>query len=76
MLRRLPGAADAVRMTPREREIMTLIAEGLSNKAMAHRLGVAEDTVKCHVHNILEKLALHSRLEIAAHMHKGRATPS
>jgi len=61
---------EAVRMTKREREITTLIAEGLSNKEIAQRLNIATYTVKSHVHNILEKLALHSRLQIAAHAHK------
>lgn len=56
---------NAVRMTKREREIILLVAEGLSNKDIATRLNVATYTVKSHVHNILEKLALHSRLEIA-----------
>jgi two-component system NarL family response regulator len=55
----------AVRMTKREREIIALIAEGLSNKEIAQRLNIATYTVKSHVHNILEKLALHSRLQIA-----------
>jgi len=55
----------AVRMTKREREIIALIAEGLSNKEIALRLDVATYTVKSHVHNIMEKLALHSRLQIA-----------
>ncbi len=58
---------NAVRMTKREREIISLIAEGLSNKDIARRLNVATYTVKSHVHNILEKLALHSRLQIANH---------
>ena len=61
---------DAVQMTKREQEITSLIAEGLSNKEIAQRLNIATYTVKSHVHNILEKLALHSRLQIAAHAHK------
>ena len=61
---------EAVSMTKREREITSLIAEGLSNKEIAQRLNIATYTVKSHVHNILEKLALHSRLQIAAHSHK------
>jgi two-component system, NarL family, nitrate/nitrite response regulator NarL len=64
---------EAVQMTKREREITSLIAEGLSNKEIAQRLNIATYTVKSHVHNILEKLALHSRLQIAAHAHKGSA---
>jgi DNA-binding NarL/FixJ family response regulator len=56
-----------VRMTKREREIIALIADGLSNKEIAQRLNIATFTVKSHVHNIMEKLALHSRLQIAKH---------
>lgn len=59
----------SVRMTKREREVVELIAEGLSNKQIASRLNLAIDTVKSHVHNILEKLALHTRLEIASYAH-------
>jgi DNA-binding NarL/FixJ family response regulator len=61
----------SVRMTNREREVVELIAEGLSNKQIAGRLNLAVDTVKSHVHNILEKLALHTRLEIASYRHVG-----
>jgi len=61
---------NSVRMTKREREVIALIAdEGLSNKEIAQRLHLSTDTVKSHVHNILEKLALHSRLEIASFAH-------
>jgi DNA-binding NarL/FixJ family response regulator len=59
----------SVRMTGREREVIALISEGLSNKDIAQRLHLATDTVKSHVHNILEKLALHTRLEIASFAH-------
>jgi DNA-binding NarL/FixJ family response regulator len=58
---------NAVRMTKREREIVVLIAEGMSNKEIALRLNLSIFTVKSHIHNILEKMALHSRLEIATH---------
>ena len=61
---RLP---NAVRMTKREREIVVLIAEAMSNKEIAQRLTLSTYTVKSHIHNILEKMALHSRLQIAAH---------
>ena len=59
----------AVRMTKREREVVDLIAEGLSNKEIAQRLNIATYTVKSHVHNILEKLALHTRLQVASYAH-------
>jgi len=55
----------AIRMTQREKEIIALIVEGGSNKQIAGKLNIATFTVKSHVHNILEKLELHSRLQIA-----------
>jgi two-component system nitrate/nitrite response regulator NarL len=61
-----PRVLEAVRITQREREVIDLISEGLSNKDISSRLGLAIHTVKSHVHNVLEKLALHSRLEVAA----------
>lgn len=66
----------SVKMTSREREVIDLIAEGLSNKEIAARLHLAVDTVKSHVHNILEKLALHTRLEIATYRHASREAES
>jgi two-component system nitrate/nitrite response regulator NarL len=59
-------------LTTREQEIIGLISEGLSNKEIATRLQIATYTVKSHVHNILEKLALGSRLQIAAFARKQR----
>jgi len=61
----------AVRMTERERAVFDLIADGLSNKEIAQRLHLATNTVKGHVHNILEKLALHTRLQVAAYARSG-----
>jgi two-component system nitrate/nitrite response regulator NarL len=63
------AALESVRMTSREREVIALIAVGLSNKEIAQRLNIATDTVKSHVRNVMEKLALHSRLQIAAYAH-------
>ena len=63
-------ALDAVRMTQREREVIALIAVGMSNKEIAQRLTIATETVKSHVRNVMEKLALHSRLQIAAYAHQ------
>jgi DNA-binding NarL/FixJ family response regulator len=63
------AALESVRMTQREREVIALIAIGLSNKEIAKRLSIATDTVKSHVRNVMEKLALHSRLQIAAYAH-------
>ncbi len=60
---------QSVRMTRREREIVELIAEGLANKEIAYNLKLSIHTVKSHVHNILEKMALNSRVQIAIHAH-------
>ncbi len=64
-------AMEAVRMTARERAVVDLIGEGLSNKEIAARLNIATHTVKSHVRNVMEKLTLHTRLQIAAYSHKG-----
>lgn len=61
---------ESVRMTSREREVIGLIGEGLSNKEIAGRLNIAAHTVKSHVRNVMEKLALHTRLQIAAYAHR------
>ena len=58
---------EDVRMTRREREVIELIGEGLSNKEIAQRLNIAAHTVKSHVRNVMEKLTLHTRLQIAAY---------
>lgn len=63
---------DDVRMTRREREVIELIGEGLSNKEIAQRLNIATHTVKSHVRNVMEKLALHTRLQIAAYSHRSQ----
>lgn len=66
------GAAPVlagVRLTQRERQVIDLIGQGLSNKEIAAQLHIAIHTVKSHVHNVLEKLALHTRLEVAAFTH-------
>ncbi|HEX9165004.1 MAG TPA: response regulator transcription factor [Gemmatimonadales bacterium] len=60
---------ETVRLTQRERQVIDLLGEGLSNKEIATRLHIAVHTVKSHVHNVLEKLSLHSRLEVAAFTH-------
>jgi DNA-binding NarL/FixJ family response regulator len=53
-------------LTARESEVVELLAQGLSNRAIATRLDIRLHTVKSHVHNVLEKLELRSRLEVAA----------
>ena len=67
-----PKVLESVRLTHRERQVIDLLGEGLSNKEIATRMGIAVHTVKSHVHNVLEKLALHSRLEVAAFTHTAK----
>ena len=55
------------KLTPRERETMICLARGESNKEIARNLNVAESTVKIHVQNILKKLSLCSRVQIAVY---------
>ena len=67
-----PKTLEAVRMTSRERDVINLIAEGESNQAIAKRLHISPHTVKSHVRNIMEKLTLHTRLQIAAYAHQAQ----
>lgn len=61
------GLPGATRLTRREREILALISSGMCNKEIAVRLHIETPTVKNHVHNILAKLGMHSRYEVARH---------
>jgi two-component system NarL family response regulator len=56
-------AQSAIKLTPRELDIISEIAGGLSNKEIAQRLSIEPQTVKNHIHNILDKLQLHNRQE-------------
>jgi DNA-binding NarL/FixJ family response regulator len=58
---------EDVRTTRHEREVIGPIGEGLSDEEIAPRLTIAANTVKSHVRNVMEKLALHTRLQIAAY---------
>lgn len=61
------NAPKKEKLTPRERETMVCLARGESNKEIARNLDVAESTVKIHVQNILKKLNLSSRVQIAVY---------
>ncbi len=58
-----PGPGSASLLTPREQDVLRLLAEGLPNKGVASRLGVSEHTVKFHVNSIMGKLNAQSRTE-------------
>lgn len=65
---KLESVSDATvmdKLTPREQEILCLLADGQSNKVIARNLGISDGTVKLHVKSILRKLQIHSRVEAA-----------
>jgi len=68
--------AKSVSMTKRELQVVELVAEGATNKEIAQKLHLSAYTVKSHVHNILEKLALHTRVQIAKHAYSSESYKS
>jgi DNA-binding NarL/FixJ family response regulator len=64
-------------LSQREREIVSLVAQGFKNKEMAEKMFISEQTVKNHLHNIFDKLGVSDRLELALYaihnnLHTGR----
>jgi DNA-binding NarL/FixJ family response regulator len=60
-----PGASETTAtLTPRELEIVRMVAQGLRNRVIGERLVISESTVKVHLHNIYEKLGIEGRLEL------------
>jgi DNA-binding NarL/FixJ family response regulator len=65
MLRREDArSAAAGQLTPREIEVVRMVAAGLHNKDIAARLGISQGTVKIHLHNIYEKVDVSSRVQL------------
>ena len=65
VVRREAGAREAAStLTPREIELIRTVAEGLRNREIAERLGIAEGTVKAHLHNVYAKLHLKTRVAV------------
>lgn len=62
-----PGSAERHRLTARETQIVQCLARGASNKVIARELDVSESTVKIHVQNVLKKLNLTSRVQVAVY---------
>ena len=69
---RQDGVSNRTPLTQREREVAVMVSDGLSNKQIARMLGIQCATVKNHVHNVLEKLRLSRRGEVAAQLRRGR----
>ncbi len=69
------AAVSEARLTPRERKVLDLLEQGMSNKMIAYRLSLSESTVKVHVHRILSKFRVHNRTEavVAAYQLYARA---
>jgi DNA-binding CsgD family transcriptional regulator len=61
------GAEGDIPLTPRELEVLALLAEGASNKLIARRLGISAHTAKYHVASLMEKLDAVSRTDAVAH---------
>ena len=57
-------AGETVSLTPREREIIRMVSQGLRNREIGQRLFISEGTVKIHLHNVYDKLGLDGRLEL------------
>lgn len=64
--RRAPDAAE-IELTPRELDVLALLAEGASNKTIARQLGISVHTAKFHVGSILDKLDATGRTDAVAH---------
>lgn len=60
-----PDPQDSITPTPRERELMMLIARGMQNKNIAYELKISENTVRAHIGNIMRKYRLQNRTQIA-----------
>lgn len=71
----IPAPLSELPLTSREQDVFQLLARGASNRQIAKTLMITENTVKTHVRNILEKLELHSRNEVAAYARRLSSTP-
>ncbi|MDF0673236.1 MAG: response regulator transcription factor [Nitrospira sp.] len=68
-----PAWPDA--LTEREREIIRLVGQGLSNKDIAYKLSISDSTVRHHMTNIFDKVGVPNRQKLLVHAHHARSTP-
>jgi len=71
----IPAPLAELPLTSREQDVFQLLAQGASNRQIAETLTITENTVKTHVRNVLEKLELHSRSEVAAYARRLSSSP-
>lgn len=71
-----PAATASIRLTPREAEVLELVACGQRNKLIARRLQLSEHTVKLHIHNIMSKIGATNRTEAAQWLQRARPEQS
>jgi DNA-binding CsgD family transcriptional regulator len=71
-----PDPRDSITPTPRERELMMLLARGMQNKNIAYELKISENTVRAHIGNIMRKYRLQNRTQIAIIFALHAAPPS
>lgn len=70
LLTRTLGTLAAPQLTEREQEVLKLLAGGLSNRAIAERLGISERTVKAHVSNLFDKHGVRNRTELVSQLQR------
>jgi len=70
------GQPNGSSLTPRETEIADSVAAGFQNKEIAEKLGIADGTVRIHVHNIFKKLGIQNRVELANRIHDRQSVAS
>ncbi len=70
-----PGEAPVDQLTPREMDVLRLVAKGMSNREIAEKLFISEKTTKTHLSNILSKLHLADRTQVAIYALRKRLVP-
>ncbi len=66
LIQNIEKTPKGILLTPKEKEIISFVCEGLSNKEIAHRLNISESTIKAHLHRIFKKLNIQSRTQLVS----------